>query len=184
MCRDLSSCRLKSRAFNRLAGCAIALSALAACAQLPPDYSPRFVEAPIESPTRPDLPVRYQLVPEACLIADPTDTQLGPRLPPGCANNANLLTMVEHKRDVVRGRKLGAAPAAPSARAAQRYIYGTRGQLGAAVGPSGPGPAPAAVTTEPSPTRGVPPGEVPTEPPPPPGTVVPSIVPAPPAPIR
>jgi hypothetical protein len=58
-------------------------------------------------------------------VADPTDTQLGPRLPPGCANNANLLAMTEHKRDVVHGRKLGAAPASPSARAAQRYIYGT-----------------------------------------------------------
>jgi hypothetical protein len=140
-----------SRHFNRLTGSAIILSALAACADLPPDYSPHFVQVPIASPTRPDRIVRYELVPEACLVPDPTDTQLGPRLPPGCANNANLLAMVEKKRDVVHGRKLGAAPAAPSARAAQRYIYGTRGQLGAGVSPPSPALAPATVSTEPAP---------------------------------
>jgi hypothetical protein len=141
-----------SRRFNRLTGSAIIVSALAACAQLPPDYSPHFVQVPIASPTRPDRVVRYELVPEACLVPDPTDTQLGPRLPPGCANNANLLAMVEQKRDVVHGRKLGAAAAAPSARAAQRYIYGTRGQLGAGVSSPGPALAPATVSTEPAPT--------------------------------
>jgi hypothetical protein len=153
----LNSRRLTPRSFNsrrfcRVAGSAIGLLALAACADLPPDYSPHFVQVPVVSPTRPDRVVRYELVPESCLVPDPTDTQLGPRLPPGCANNANLLAMVEQKRDVVHGRKLGAAPAAPSARAAQRYIYGTRGQLGAGVAPLVPGVAPAAVTTEPVPT--------------------------------
>ena len=151
------SCRLNSRHVNshhcgRLAGSAIAFLALAACAELPPDYSPHFVQAPVVSPARPGRASRYELVPEACLVPDPTDTELGPRLPPGCANNANLLTMAERKRDVVHGRKLGAAPAAPSARAAQRYIYGTRGQLGAGVGTPSPGVAPAAVSTEPAPT--------------------------------
>jgi hypothetical protein len=140
-----------SRHFSRLTGSAVIVSALAACAELPPDYSPRFVQVPIVSPTRPERVIRYELVPEACLVPDPTDTQLGPRLPPGCANNANLLAMVEQKRDVVHGRKLGAAPAAPSARAAQRYIYGTRGQLGAGVNPPGPALAPATVSTEPAP---------------------------------
>jgi hypothetical protein len=138
----------KPRHFCRVASPAIALLALAACADLPPDYSPNFAQVPVVSP---DRVVRYQLVPEACLVPDPTDTQLAPRLPPGCANNANLLAMVEQKRDVVHGRKLGAAPAAPSARAAQRYIYGTRGQLGAAVGTSAPPVTPAAVSTEPAP---------------------------------
>jgi hypothetical protein len=142
---------LNSRHFRRLAGCAIGLSALAACADLPPDYSPHFAQVPVVSPARPDRAVRYELMPEACLVPDPTDTQLGPRLPPGCANNANLLAMAEHKRDVVHGRELGPAPAAPSARAAQRYIYGTRGQLGAAVGTPSPAVSPAAVSTEPAP---------------------------------
>src|SRR5258708_4315258 len=148
----LNSRHLSSRLFARLTGCAIALLVPAACAELPPDYSPHFVHVPVVSPTRPDRVVRYELVPEACLVPDPTDTQLGPRLPPGCANNANLLTMAERKRDVVHGRKLGAAPAAPSARAAQRYIYGTRGSLGAGVATPGPAVAPAAVSTEPAPT--------------------------------
>jgi len=152
MARHLCSPHLSSHHFARLTGFAIALSVLAACAELPPDYSPHFAQVPVVSPTRPDRVVRYELVPEACLVPDPTDTELGPRLPPGCANNANLLTMAERKRDVVHGRKLGAAPAAPSARAAQRYIYGTRGQLGAGVGTPSPGVAPAAVSTEPAPT--------------------------------
>jgi hypothetical protein len=135
-CRHLDSHKLTSRHFCRVAGSAIALLALAACADLPPDYSPNFAQVPVVSP---DRGARYQLVPESCLVRDPTDTQLGPRLPPGCANNANLLAMVEKKRDLVHGRKLGAAPAAPSARAAQRYIYGTRGQLGAGITQSSPG---------------------------------------------
>lgn len=156
MSRNLNSRNLNSRCrnfglFNRVTGSAIILSALAACAELPPDYSPHFVQVPIASPKRPDHVVRYELTPEACLVPDLTDTELGPRLPPGCANNANLLAMVEQKRDVVHGRKLGAAPAAPSARAAQRYIYGTRGQLGAGVSPPGPALAPATVSTEPAP---------------------------------
>jgi hypothetical protein len=146
-CRHLNSHKLNSRHFCRVAGSAIALLALAACADLPPDYSPNFAQVPVVSP---DRVVRHQLVPEACLVRDPTDTQLGPRLPPGCANNANLLAMAEKKRDLVHGRKLGAAPAAPSARAAQKYIYGTRGQLGAGVGQTSPAVAPAAVTTEPA----------------------------------
>jgi hypothetical protein len=146
-CRQLDSHKLTSRHFCRLPCSAIALLALAACADLPPDYSPNFAQVPVASPNR---VARSQLVPESCLIPDPTDTQLGPRLPPGCANNANLLAMVEKKRDVVHGRKLGKAPAAPSARAAQRYIYGTRGHLGAGITQSNPGGGPAAVTTEPA----------------------------------
>ena len=147
-CRQLDSHKLTSRHFCRVAGSAIALLALAACADLPADYSPNFAQVPVVSP---DRVARYQLVPESCLVRDPTDTQLGPRLPPGCANNANLLAMVEKKRDLVHGRKLGAAPAAPSARAAQRYIYGTRGHLGAGITQPSPAGGPAAVTTEPAP---------------------------------
>jgi hypothetical protein len=152
MSRHLYSGHLYSCHVGRLTSLAIALLVPAACAELPPDYSPHFVQVPVVSPTRPDRVVRYELAPEACLVPDPTDAELGPRLPPGCANNANLLVMAERKRDVVHGRKLGAAPAAPSARAAQRYIYGTRGQLGAGVGTPSPGVAPAAVSTETAPT--------------------------------
>jgi hypothetical protein len=72
------------------------------------------------------------------MTPDPTDWQLGPRVPPGCANAYNLLHMVERERDLVEGRKLGQAPAGPSARAAQKYLYGSTGPLGASVGSPGP----------------------------------------------
>jgi hypothetical protein len=86
----------------RLTISAVAVLSLPACAQMP-DYSPHYVQVPVYSAERPHRIVSYQLVPEACLRPDPTDTQLGPRLPPGCANNANLLAMVERKSDVVKG---------------------------------------------------------------------------------
>jgi hypothetical protein len=92
---------------------------------IPPDYSPGYVQVPVASPDHSGR-VYHERVPEACLVPDPTDKGLGGnRLPPGCANNANLVAMAERKRDVTKGRKLGPAPAAPSARAAQKYIYGT-----------------------------------------------------------
>src|SRR6516162_11256773 len=111
--------------FLRLTASVLAVVTLQACAQLPPDYSSHYVRVPVQSSKHPGRVDHYDLVPEACLVPDPSDTGLGgSRLPPGCANAANLLTMVERKRDVVEGRKLGAAPASPSARAAQKYIYG------------------------------------------------------------
>jgi len=113
----------------------ILLLPLTACAQVPPDYSPGYSYVAVASPKRPDR-VRYVLAPDACLTPDPTDEQLGLRPPPGCANAANLLAMAERKRDVVDPRRLGAAPAAPAARAAQRYLYGSREALGAGVGRS------------------------------------------------
>jgi hypothetical protein len=136
----------------RLTASVLAVVAVPACAQLPPDYSPRYVQMPVASQNHPDRAVHYEPVPEACLVPDPTDTRMGsPRLPPGCANNANLLAMVEHKRDVVEGRKLGAAPAAPSARAAQKYIYGSPGTLGAGVNPSISSMSPAGTSVEAAP---------------------------------
>jgi hypothetical protein len=133
-----------SSPFIRLTGSAIVLLALPACA-LPPDRSPNYVQVPVVTTDKHhNKVVRYELVPEACLTPDPTDDQLGPRLPPGCANDANLLAMVERKQDVVHGRKLGAAPASPSARAAQKYIYGTPGSLGAGVSAPTPGIPPTA----------------------------------------
>jgi hypothetical protein len=123
-----------SNPFLRLTVSAIAVLSLPGCAEIP-DYSPHYAQIPLYSAKPPHRVVSYQLVPEACLTPDPTDTQLGPRLPPGCANNANLLAMVERKRDVVQGRAFGRSPASPSARAAQRYIYGTSPALGGG-GPS------------------------------------------------
>jgi hypothetical protein len=94
----------------------------------PPDYSPHYASVPVVARNG---RTRYVLVPEACLVPDPTEPPLlGPHLPPGCANAHNLQRMTERQSDLVRGRPLGAAPAAPTARAAQEYIYGTKGTLG------------------------------------------------------
>ena len=103
-------------------------------AMQPPDYSPDYVY-------RPD----GQLVPKACLVGDATELPaLGPHLPPGCANAHNLARMAESKSDLLHGRPHGAAPAAPTARAAQEYIYGAeprKGILGGGVArPSGSAP--------------------------------------------
>lgn len=77
------------------------------------------------------------LVPNACLTApadqEPTSagtrymkvSQVGPHLPPGCANAFNLQRMVESEKDLIEGRRMGPPPSAPSVRAARRYIYGT-----------------------------------------------------------
>jgi hypothetical protein len=130
-----------SSAFFRLTVSAIVVLSLPACAQIP-DYSPHYVQVPVYSPKPPHRVVRYELVPAACLTPDPTDNQLGPRLPPGCANNANLLAMVERKSDLVRGRELGPAPALPSVRAAKIYVYGTPS-------PSGGGSAPGTRSSSP-----------------------------------
>jgi hypothetical protein len=138
------------RLFRLLGLPVIALSWLAGCAELPPDVPPGYSYVPVASLTRPGR-VDYVLAPDACLTPDPTDFQLGPRLPPGCANAANLEAMVERKRDLVHGRRLGPAPAAPSARAAQHYIYGTRRYLGAGVPPATATNAPGASSTEPEP---------------------------------
>jgi|GEM_PF-739224 len=115
---------------------------LGACTQLPPDYSPGYVRIRTSSYERPGQ-VRNILVPESCLVPDATDTQFPPRLPPGCANAANLEAMAERESDLVRGRRIGSAPAAPAARAAQNYIYGGSATAGVAVGKRGMGGHPA-----------------------------------------
>lgn len=84
------------------------------------------------------------LVPDACL-GKPADTKptsadtpmtiipdAGPHLPPGCANAYNLQRMAESERDLVEGRRMGTAAAAPTTRAARRYIYGEEAPLGGA----------------------------------------------------
>ncbi|MGB0087583.1 MAG: hypothetical protein WBP94_19675 [Rhodomicrobiaceae bacterium] len=90
-----------------------------------PDYSPEYAYVNIVSDTGRQKRV---LVPEACLApATPSAADGGPpHLPPGCANNYNLERMVERKKDLTRGRKLGPAAAAPAARAAQTYIDGAK----------------------------------------------------------
>jgi hypothetical protein len=113
------------------------LSMLSGCTQAPPPpYSADYSYMAVASPTRPFQ--RWALVPNACLEADPSDSSryLGPHAPPGCANAYNLMRMTEREGDLVRGRRLGAAPAAPSARAAQRYINGGTGS--AVYGPTAP----------------------------------------------
>lgn len=45
-------------------------------------------------------------------------------LPPGCANAYNLARSVEQPRDLYSGRDPGPSPAAPSARALERYLAG------------------------------------------------------------
>ena len=90
----------------------------------------------------PNGETRWVLAPVACLVPDATEPPLlGPHLPPGCANAHNLQRMAERKSDLVYGRPLGAAPAAPTARAAQEYIYGAKGTLGGGL-PSAPGSPP------------------------------------------
>jgi hypothetical protein len=152
MQRDMSM----SAPFLRLAAPLLAAATLQACAQIPPDYSADYVQVPVASRNHPDRFSHYELVPRACLVPDPTAAGLaGSRLPPGCANNANLLAMVERKKDVVKGRKLGAAPASPSARAAQKYIYGSPANLGSGTPPSsGVGISPSAPPAAPAGTSG------------------------------
>ncbi|WP_354493022.1 hypothetical protein [Mesorhizobium robiniae] len=109
-----------------------------------PDYSPgySYVSTGKGSAKGADGSV---LAPDACL-GEPADTdpslastsqtitpQLGPHLPPGCANAYNLQRMVESQRDILDGRRMGPSSAAPGVRAAKRYLYGEEaGSLGGA----------------------------------------------------
>jgi len=99
------------------------LPALAGCVSPPADHAPGYVLLPPGVALGPTN--RRVVVPEACFIQEPAflDTA-GPMLPPGCANAYNLAAMVERKSDLLRGRRLAPAPAAPTARAARRYIDG------------------------------------------------------------
>lgn len=98
----------------------------------PPDYSPRYTHVTVVNERG---RTKRVLAPEACLTPDertPAETATtkvpadpgGDRVPPGCANNYNLQRMAERKRDLTQGRPLGPAPAAPAARAAQKYLDG------------------------------------------------------------
>jgi type IV pilus biogenesis protein CpaD/CtpE len=90
----------------------------------PPDYSPHYTHLTVVNERG---RTKRVLVPEACLIEEDarSPAQMGPRrLPSGCANAYNLQRMAERKRDLTHGRSLGAAPAAPATRAAQKYLDG------------------------------------------------------------
>ena len=115
------------------AGVALALLA-GGCVRYPPDYSPYYQSVPLGVSAASRGRERHALVPEACLAYPEEIGPGGERLPPGCANALTLMGMVESKEDLVRPRKLGPAPAAPAAHAAQRYIDGTDGTVGGAAG--------------------------------------------------
>jgi hypothetical protein len=117
---------------------------LPACApNFPPDYSPEYSYVEVESSHHPGR-VHKVLVPDACVTPDPTAAIVnGPLLPPGCANAYNLQRMAEREHDLVKGRKLGRAPAAPSARAAEKYLNGAeQGPLGASAAGTQPAGSP------------------------------------------
>ncbi|KAB2736264.1 hypothetical protein F9K97_23905 [Brucella anthropi] len=113
---------------------------LSACATPPPepDHSTDYSYVPTGQNDGAKGVQGSVLVPNDCLKApadqEPTAAgtrfmkvpQVGPHLPPGCANAFNLQRMVENERDLIEGRPMGPPPAAPSVRAARRYIYGTK----------------------------------------------------------
>ncbi|RWO46129.1 MAG: hypothetical protein EOS11_08235 [Mesorhizobium sp.] len=86
------------------------------------------------------------LAPNACLNQPVDDdrsaaatnltivTGVGSHLPPGCANAYNLQRMAESQRDLVEGRRMGAAAVAPTANAARRYLNGEEAPIGGANG--------------------------------------------------
>ncbi len=86
-----------------------------------PSYSPGYQ-------TIVDANGQTLLVPDACRRVTEEGHAVDERellpLPPGCANNANLLQMVERRGDLLRGRQTGPTLAAPVGRAAQSYLEG------------------------------------------------------------
>lgn len=63
---------------------------------------------------------RNVILPSACLDAD--GWPVADLLPANCANELNLLEMVENRRDLLQGRHLGPAPAAPAGDLARQHI--------------------------------------------------------------
>ncbi|KXF75036.1 hypothetical protein ATN84_20320 [Paramesorhizobium deserti] len=121
----------------KTAFCLCAISVLAGCASKAQPYSPDYHYISVEDGVADKGPVRkgpvrkgYDeprtqavLVPDACTTPDTAAQPL--YLPSGCANNLNLQFMVAREQDLLRGRDMGPAMAAPVARAAQSYISGT-----------------------------------------------------------
>ena len=63
---------------------------------------------------------RNLVLPTSCLDGDgwPTPEDL----PPRCINDMNLMTMIENERDLLQGRSLGLAPAAPAGDVIRNYL--------------------------------------------------------------
>src|SRR5215472_12842159 len=106
----------------------LALPLLGGCARLPVDDTSHFSYVAV-STAGGGAHTATMLWPDACQPQPAHDPSLGATLPLGCANGYNLLHMAEHEGDLVRGRRLGPALAAPSARAAQKYIDGGDGAV-------------------------------------------------------
>ncbi|AMB84966.1 hypothetical protein AWM79_06435 [Pseudomonas agarici] len=70
------------------------------------------------------IPVECQKPPRTNREVVGDEPDLSSTLPLGCANNLNLLQMVEQRQDLVQGRSTGPTMAAPVGRAAQIYIEG------------------------------------------------------------
>ncbi|MFC3691155.1 hypothetical protein [Chenggangzhangella methanolivorans] len=110
-----------------------ALLSLAACApEAPNAYSPGYSRVTLADGGA-DGKVRKgydqagrarqtALLPDACVTPDTAPDPM--YLPSGCANAVNLQQMAEREEDLERGREPGPSMAAPSARAARRYIDG------------------------------------------------------------
>jgi hypothetical protein len=129
---------MKEMIMTRSSFCLIVLLGIGAagCQTEPePDYSPGYSYVSTGKGSAKGVGGSV-LAPDACL-GEPADTdpsfastsqtitpQLGPHLPPGCANAYNLQRMAESQRDLVEGRRMGPARAAPGVRAAKRYLYG------------------------------------------------------------
>jgi len=108
------------------------------------DYSPGYSYVSTDTGGSEKSVGNSVLAPNACL-AEPVDDDsnaaatdltivsgVGAHLPPGCANAYNLQRMAESQRDLVEGRRMGPAPAAPTARAARRYLDGEEEPMGGA----------------------------------------------------
>lgn len=82
-------------------------------------YSPRYSYAEVPGANGRST---TQLMPDSCAWS--ADAQAAGVLPAGCSNAYNLQRMVESQRDLVQGRQMGPAPAAPATRAARSYLDG------------------------------------------------------------
>ncbi|TSE14034.1 hypothetical protein C1D09_000825 [Mesorhizobium intechi] len=120
---------------------------LAGCMHSPQqrqDYSPGYSYVSTEAGGSEKGVSGSVVAPNACLTEPADDDNpaartdltivsgVGSHLPSGCANAYNLQRMAESQRDLVEGRRMGAAPAAPTARAARRYLDGEESPVGGA----------------------------------------------------
>lgn len=122
---------MSGRLLLRLGVLAGSLALLAGCmGSKPQPYSPNYSYLSMNGASRPgvvrkgyDREDAAMLVPDACITPDTADDPF--YLPSGCSNNLNLQHMAVRKQDLMHGREMGPAMAAPVARAAQNYIDGT-----------------------------------------------------------